>query len=99
MRAASPARSRSSWPPAASVALAQFRGVAAAEGSPHTAAAWRLARFLADPVVLRSAPPATTVLASPSAGHSALVRQARALLAPESLTPWPERPGMNEVLG
>src|SRR5207245_9905622 len=33
------------------------------------------------------------------AAGSTLVRQARALIAHEALVPWPELPGLNEVLG
>lgn len=93
------AAGRYHYPESVSVALVQFRGVAVTASSPRASAAWRLARFLADPVVLRSTPPATTVLAAPPPAQSTLVRQARALIAGEAITPWPDRPGMNEVLG
>ena len=55
-----------SLPRAATVVLVQVRGVGVAAGSRRAAAAWRLARFLADPVVLRSCPAATSVLKTPA---------------------------------
>lgn len=92
-------RARYQYPDTVAASLVQFRGVAVSRDTARPAAAWRLARFLADPVVLRSAPAATTVLAAPPPSASALVRQSRALVADPGAAPWPEAPGLNEALG
>jgi ABC-type glycerol-3-phosphate transport system substrate-binding protein len=93
------ASARYRYPDSTAVALVQFRGVAVARDSSQAAAAWRLARFIADPVVLRSSPAVATVLASPPPTDSALVRQARALVTQPGAEPWPAPPGLNESLG
>jgi ABC-type glycerol-3-phosphate transport system substrate-binding protein len=93
------AREQYHYPDAATAVLAQFRGVAVAGGSRRSAAVWRLARFLADPVVLRSSPACASILRSPPATDSVLIRQARGLVAQQGVTPWPEPPGLNSALG
>jgi hypothetical protein len=87
------------YPDSTTAVLVQFRGIAVHRDSARPAATWRLARFLADPVVLRSSPAATTVLAHPPSTESALVRRSRALVAQPGAAPWPDAPGLNESLG
>lgn len=92
------AREHYHYPEAATTALVQFRGLAVPKGSPRAAAAWRLARFLADPVVLRSAPPFTSVLAAPPAADSPIARQAQMMIE-QHAADWPDPPGLSEALG
>jgi ABC-type glycerol-3-phosphate transport system substrate-binding protein len=92
------ARERYHYPDATTSILAQFRGIAVPKG-PRRAAAWRLARFLADPVVLRSAPPYASVLNSPPPSDAVLIRQARELAAQPGVAPWPDPPGLSRALG
>jgi hypothetical protein len=91
------ARAQYQYPDAATVSLVQYRGVAVPGNSRRPAAAWRLARFLADPVMLRSAPAVTSVLSSTTFEHP-LARQAHVLMA-QNQAGWAEIPGLNEALG
>jgi ABC-type glycerol-3-phosphate transport system substrate-binding protein len=93
------ARKHYQYPDAATVTLAQYRAIAVADGARNPTAAWRLARFLADPVVLRSAPPLASVLADPPGSVTAREQQARALTTHASAAPWPDPPGLSEALG
>lgn len=92
-------RARYRYPETTAATLVQFRGIAVSRDSARPAAAWRLARFLGNPVVLRSAPAAASVLTAPPASVSPLVGQSRALIAQSSAVPWPDVPGLNEALG
>jgi ABC-type glycerol-3-phosphate transport system substrate-binding protein len=92
-------RAQYRYPDNITAALVQFRAIAVRRDSERPAAAWRLARFLADPVVLRSSPAAVSVLAAAPASESPLVRQSRALIGQPGAVPWPGAPGLNEALG
>jgi ABC-type glycerol-3-phosphate transport system substrate-binding protein len=92
------AREQYHYPEAATVSLVQYQGLAVTGDSRRAAAAWRLAGFLTDPVVLRSAPAVTSILRAPAVVDNPLVRQARALMA-HNQVPWPNPQGLDEALG
>jgi ABC-type glycerol-3-phosphate transport system substrate-binding protein len=87
------------YPDSVAATLVQYRAVAVSRDAAQPAAAWRLARFLADPVVLRSGPAVTSLLATVPSYGAGPARQARALVTAPSAVPWPEPPGLTAALG
>jgi hypothetical protein len=81
------------------VLLVRYRGLAVSAAS-HKASAWKLARFVADPLVLDAATQLTTVLRTPAPPSGAFAVQSRALLAKESqLVRWELAPAARLTLG
>jgi ABC-type glycerol-3-phosphate transport system substrate-binding protein len=81
------------------VLLVRYQGLAVSAAS-HSAGAWKLAHFVADPLILDAASQLTTVLRAPAPPSGAFAVQSRALLTKEGqLARWELTPEARLTLG